>query len=145
MFNDRDDAARQLAARLANHKGQNPLILAIPRGAVSMGKTLAKLLDGELDVVLVRKLRAPHSPETAIGSVDEHGWTYLSPHAALMGADPDHIAREKHTQLQTLQARRKRYSPIRPPISPSARVVIVVDDGLATGATMTTVWPPAPP
>ena len=136
MFNNRDDAARQLATQLADHKGLNPLILAIPRGAVAMGKTLAKLLDGELDVVLVRKLRAPHSPETAIGSVDEHGWTYLSPHAASMGADPDHIAREKHTQLQTLHARRKQYSPIRPPIDPSGRVVIVVDDGLATGATM---------
>ncbi len=136
MFSDRDDAAHQLADRLADHKGRNPLILAIPRGAVPMGITLARLLGGEVDVVLVRKLRAPYSPEVAIGSVDESGWSYIAPHAASMGADPDYIAAEKHLQLQTLRARRAQYSPLRPPIDPRGRVVIVIDDGLATGATM---------
>lgn len=136
MFQDRDDAARRLATALAAYQGQNPLILAIPRGAVPMGKTLADLLGGELDVVLVRKLRAPYESEVAIGAVDEAGWSYVAPYAAEVGADQDYIAEEKHRQLETLRSRRVQYSPIRPPIDPAGRIVIVVDDGLATGATM---------
>lgn len=136
MFKDREDAARQLATRLAAYRGQHPLILAIPRGAVPMGKVLAELLQGDMDVVLVRKLRAPYQPEVAIGSVDESGWSYIAPYAASIGADQDYIAAEKHEQLQTLRSRRVQYSPIRAPIAPEGRTVIVVDDGLATGATM---------
>lgn len=136
MFKDREDAARQLATQLAAYRGQHPLILAIPRGAVPMGKVLAELLQGDMDVVLVRKLRAPYQPEVAIGSVDESGWSYIAPYAASVGADQDYIAAEKHEQLQTIHSRRVQYSPIRAPIDPEGRTVIVVDDGLATGATM---------
>ena len=136
MFQDREDAARQLATRLASYRGQHPLILAIPRGAVPMAKVLAELLQGDMDVVLVRKLRAPYQPEVAIGSVDESGWSYIAPYAASVGADQDYIAAEKHEQLQTIRSRRVQYSPIRTPIDPEGRTVIVVDDGLATGATM---------
>lgn len=136
MFQDRNDAARQLAAQLKTYRGQHPLVLAIPRGAVPMGKTIAEQLDGDFDVVLVRKLRAPYQPEVAIGSVAENGWTYIAPYAASVGADQDYIAAEKHTQMETIRSRRTQYTPIRPPIDPAGRVVIVVDDGLATGATM---------
>ena len=136
MFQDREDAARQLAARLSAYRGQNPLILAIPRGAVPMGKLLAELLGGEFDVVLVRKLRAPWQPELAIGAIDESGWSTIAPYAAEVGADQDYLAQEKHRQLDTLRWRRVRYSPLRPPIDPAGRTVIVVDDGLATGSTM---------
>ena len=87
-------------------------------------------------IVLVRKLRSPHAAEVAIGSVDESGWTYVAPHAASFGADQDYLAAEKHAQLLILQSRRAQYTPIRPPIDPAGRIVIVVDDGLATGATM---------
>lgn len=135
-FQDRRDAARQLAARLQAYRGQKPLVLAIPRGAVPMAKSLAAALQGDFDVVLVRKLRAPYQPEFAIGSVDESGWTYLAPHAASAGADPDYIAAEKHRQMEILRQRRVQYTPIRPPLDPAGRTVIVVDDGLATGATM---------
>ena len=136
MFRDREDAARQLAAKLGHLRGMNPLVLAIPRGAVPMGKILAQALDGELDVVLVRKLGAPGQPELAVGSVDESGWTYVAPHAASLGADEAWLDREKREQLATIRRRRSRYTPIRTPISPAGRVVVVVDDGLATGATM---------
>ena len=135
-FETRIDAARQLAAALAEYRGQNPLVLAIPRGAVGMAAVLAEALGGELDVVLVRKLRAPGNPELAVGAVDETGWTYVAPHAAGVGADTAHIEREKRTQLETLRARRARYTPARPPIDPAGRIAIVVDDGLATGASM---------
>lgn len=136
MFQDREDAAMQLASRLDAYRGKNPLVLAIPRGAVPMGKTLARLLEGDFDVVLVRKLRAPYEAEVAIGSVDESGWSYVAPYAAEVGAGQDYIAQEKQHQLETLRSRRRLYSPVRPPIDPAGRMVIVVDDGLATGATM---------
>lgn len=136
MFRDRSAAARSLSEALKHFAGRNPLILAIPRGAVPMGRIIADALGGELDVVLGRKLRAPHEPEVAVGSVSESGWTYLAPFAARLGADDAYIAREKAVQLATIKRRRAQYTPIRPPIDPAGRIVIVVDDGLATGATM---------
>lgn len=136
VFRDRLDAARRLAERLQAYAGQNPLVLAIPRGAVPMAQCIAQALQGDLDLVLVRKLGAPYQPEYAIGSVDESGWTYLSPHAAATGADAHYIATEKRRQLQLIRQRRAQYTPIRPPLEVARRIVIVVDDGLATGATM---------
>ncbi|MBI5658297.1 MAG: phosphoribosyltransferase [Nitrosomonadales bacterium] len=134
-FRDRDDAAHQLAEKLDSYRGQRPLVLAIPRGAVPMAGIIAKALGGEMDVVLVRKMRAPANPELAIGAVDETGWTYLADYARQM-ADEDYIEAEKNTQLEVMRERRAQYTPVRPPHDPAGRVVIVVDDGLATGATM---------
>lgn len=136
MFHDRLDAARQLATALAHHRGHQPLVLAIPRGAVPMGALLARALDGELDIVLVRKLPAPYSDEFAVGAVDESGWVYLAPHAAAAGADADHLARVRREQLAEIARRRDAYTPGRPAAPVRGRTVIVVDDGLATGATM---------
>ena len=136
MFRDRNEAASRLAEKLKEFQGKNPLILAIPRGAVPMAQIIAKKLGGEFDVVLVRKLRAPYQQEFAIGSVDESGWTYIADYAASTGASQDYIESEKQEQLRTIHKRRAQYTPIRPPINPAGRIVIVVDDGLATGATM---------
>lgn len=136
MFRDRHEAASRLAERLKLYAGKNPLILAIPRGAVPMAKIIADKLEGALDVVLVRKLRAPHQPELAIGSVNESGWTFVADYAERYGADADYIELEKRLQMDTIRLRRAQYTPIRPSINPAGRVVIVVDDGLATGATM---------
>ncbi|MBU4500602.1 MAG: phosphoribosyltransferase [Gammaproteobacteria bacterium] len=136
IFANRHQAADLLAAALADYKGRHPLILAIPRGAVPMGLQLARALEGELDVVLVRKLRAPFNPEFAIGSVDESGWTYIADYAESAGGTPDYLQQEKQAQLETIRQRRAHYTPLRPPIDPAGRIVIVVDDGLATGATM---------
>ena len=136
VFANRHQAANRLAEALAAYKGQHPLILAIPRGAVPMGQQLAKALDGELDVVLVRKLRAPFNPEFALGSIDESGWSYIADYAESAGGTPAYLEQEKQAQLATIRQRRAQYTPLRPLIDPAGRVVIVVDDGLATGATM---------
>lgn len=136
MFVDRVDAAQRLAKALAPYRGQHPLVLAIPRGSVPMGKIIAAALDGELDVVLVRKLRAPFSPEFAVGAIDESGRVYVAPDARAAGADEAYLAGERETQLALLRQRRAQYTPARAPIDPAARVAIVIDDGLATGATM---------
>ena len=136
QFESRIDAARRLAQALASYKGRNPLVLAIPRGAVEMGRVLADELEGELDVVLVRKLGAPFSAEFAVGAIDETGWAYIADHARSAGADEAYLEREQRAQLEILRRRRAQYTPHRPPIDPKGRIAIVVDDGLATGATM---------
>jgi len=136
IFRDRNDAALRLADELERYRGRNPLILAIPRGAVPMGEILAEQLEGDLDVVLVRKLRAPFNPEFAIGAVSESGWKDVADYAARSGADEDYLRQEVATQLATLSARRAQLRGIAEAIDPAGRIVIVVDDGLATGYTM---------
>lgn len=135
-FRDRADAAVQLAGALRAYHGKNALVLAIPRGAVPMGRVLAAELGGELDIVLVRKLRAPDSPELAVGAIDESGWTYVADYARSVGADDAYLGEEKRRQLETLRSRRAQYTPQRPSLDAAGRIAIVVDDGLATGATM---------
>lgn len=136
FFHDRSQAAQQLVKALAAYRGKNPLVLAIPRGAVPMGRIIADALAGELDVVLVRKLSMSANPEFAVGSVDESGWTYVAEYAAAAGATAAYLEEEKQRQLATIRRRRAEYTPLHPPIDPAGRIVIVVDDGLATGATM---------
>jgi len=136
VFASRLDAGRQLAKALGAYRGRHALVLAIPRGAVPMGAEVAAALEAELDVVLVRKLGAPGGPEFAVGAVDESGWTYIADYAAEVGADAAYLAREKAAQLELLRRRRARYTPARAPIDPRGRVAIVVDDGIATGASM---------
>ena len=135
-FLDRLDAAQKLAARLHAYKGVNPLVLGIPRGAVPMAQFIAAELGGEVDVVLVRKLRAPGNPEFAVGAIEESGWAFIAPHAREAGADDAYLEREKQAQMETIRRRRAEYTAHRPRIDPGGRIVIVVDDGLATGSTM---------
>ncbi|PXY00107.1 phosphoribosyltransferase [Halomonas sp. LBP4] len=134
MFRDRLDAARQLVERLAHLRGRNPLVLAIPRGGVPMGRQLADALEGELDVVLVRKIGAPGNPEFAIGAVSEDGSVHLGEVAR--HCHEDVLAAEVERQRELIAERRRRYTPVRAPIDPTGRIVVVVDDGSATGATM---------
>jgi putative phosphoribosyl transferase len=136
IYADRTEAASLLADALSAWRGKNPLVCAIPRGAVPMGKLIAERLGGELDVVLVRKLHAPGNPEFAVGAVDETGWTYLADYAASAGATRGYLDGEIAAELATMRRRRAQYTPVRPPLDPAGRIVIVVDDGLATGATM---------
>jgi predicted phosphoribosyltransferase len=134
-FENREHAGRLLAERLSAYKNKHVLVLGIPRGAVPMAEIIADELNGELDIVLVHKLGAPGQPELAIGAVDEAGEVLLSEYA--YDVEPAYLEAEKQAQMVVLKARRARYTPERPPIDPRGRVVIVVDDGIATGSTMT--------
>lgn len=138
IFEDRVEAGELLARALTKWRGSRPLVVAIPRGAVPMASIIAERLDGDLDVVLTRKLGAPGNPEFAIGAIDETGWTYLADYAESAGATREYVEQEVAAQLETMRRRRAQYTPARSPADPAGRVVIVVDDGLATGATMVT-------
>jgi predicted phosphoribosyltransferase len=133
-FKNRDDAANQLAARLTAYKGRNPLILGVPRGALPMARIIADALGGDLDVVLVRKLRAPGQPELAIGAVDEAGTVLTSSYFGL--ADAKYLRDEIRAELQVIRQRREMYTRARPPVDPAGRIVVIVDDGVATGSSM---------
>jgi predicted phosphoribosyltransferase len=136
IFADREEAARLLAQRLrAYYRNKNPLVLGVPRGAVPMAKIIADGLGGELDVVLVRKLGHPTQPELAIGAIDESGRVFFSDYAYEI--DEGYLEAEKTRQLEIIRQRRALHTPDRPPIDPHNRVVIIVDDGIATGSTMT--------
>ncbi len=133
MFRDRFDAGTALSRALFPKYGaSNPLVLGIPRGGIPLAKVIAQHLHGDLDVVLVRKLRHPYYPEVGIGAIGETGTMVLEPGYELKG----YVEQEVSKQTQLIQQRRRAYNPIRPPIDSSGRVVIVVDDGLATGSTM---------
>jgi predicted phosphoribosyltransferase len=133
-FRNREDAAAQLAARLDAYRGQHPLVLGVPRGAVPMARIIADALDGDLDVVLVRKLRAPFQPELAIGAVDEAGTVLEGLY--FDSAGDDYVRGEIRAQMEILRTRRQLYAGAHPPIDPAGRVVIIVDDGVATGSSM---------
>lgn len=135
-FRDRTDAASQLAERLAHYAGEHPLVLAIPRGAVPMGKIIADALDGDLDVVLAAKLPSPNNAEFAIGTVSENGWMQVAGWAGETGATPAYLELQKQLLMEKMRKRREEYAALKAPLDPQGRVVIVVDDGLATGLTM---------
>ncbi|MFV8834727.1 phosphoribosyltransferase [Aquisalimonas sp.] len=135
MFRDRIDAARQLAERLRALAPERPLILGVPRGGVPMASVIARTLGGDLDVVLVRKIPAPRNPEYAIGAVNEDGEVSASPHTIAHYGD-QYVQRAARQEAEMLRHRRAQYTPARPPLDPAGRVVVVVDDGSATGATI---------
>jgi len=101
-----------------------------------MARAIAESLDGDLDVVLVRKLGAPGNPELAVGAVSEGGDVLVAPHAARVGADDAYLEREARAQLEVIRERRRRLGAAGEPADPAGRVVIVVDDGVATGSTL---------
>ena len=134
LFRNRRHAARVLARKLSVYKNKHPLVLGIPRGAVPMAKVIADALGGDLDVVLVHKLSHLDERELAIGAIDDSGNAILTDYAAQL--DSGYLDSEKQRQLEALRQRRAQYTPLRPPFHPQGRIVIVVDDGVATGSTM---------
>jgi putative phosphoribosyl transferase len=101
-----------------------------------MAALIAEALGGDLDIVLVHKLRAQGQPELAIGAIEESGRIDIGEYARMLGMEEDYLRKEIAEQLATLRRRRALYTPARPPIDPAGRVVIIVDDGIATGSTV---------
>ena len=137
-FHDRADAGRQLAARLSAyaHRG-DVVVLALPRGGVPVASEVARALDAPLDVFVVRKLGVPGHPELAMGAIASGGVRIVSrdlvEQLGISSSAIDTIAARESIELER---REQLYRGTRPPAALADRVVIVIDDGLATGATM---------
>lgn len=139
MFSDRADAGRQLGQRLAALELYHPAIFALPRGGVPVAVEVAQKLRAPLDLILVRKIGAPGNPEVALGAIvegDEAQVVINEDIKRLSGADTAYFESAYAEQLAELERRRKRYVGDRERLSPKGRTAVVVDDGLATGATM---------
>jgi len=135
LFRDRADAGRQLAKALQPLHIEHALVLGIPRGGVPVAAEVARTLGGDLGVVVARKLRAPNQPELAIGAVAADGTAWVNlPLAREADADDDYIARETAFQSEQAREREEAFDGRRRP-SAIGRTVVIVDDGLATGAT----------
>ncbi len=139
IFRDRADAGRKLAALLQHLKGKDPVVLALPRGGVAIGREVARALGAPLDIVLVRKIGVPWQPELALGAVSDGVEPQIFIDARLqerLAIPEDFVREETARQLAELERRRRVYCADRPPAAVEGRTALVVDDGIATGATM---------
>jgi putative phosphoribosyl transferase len=138
MFRDRTDAGQQLAQALRHLPLNKPVVLALPRGGVPVAVEVAKALDAPLDLLFVRKIGAPYQPELAVAAVAEGG--VISVNEDMVDAGDTvmraYIAEDAQRQLQEIARRRQRYLGERLPLSVEGRTAIVIDDGIATGATV---------
>jgi len=141
-FRSRQEAGRLLARELARYRGERPVVLAIPRGGVVVGDALAQALGGELDIILAHKLRTPGESELALGAVSEGGQLFLNDEVVKdLGIDMPAIQQEKNRQLAEIRRRTKMFRAARPRVPLDGRIVIITDDGIATGATaQAAIW-----
>ncbi|MBV9153005.1 MAG: phosphoribosyltransferase [Alphaproteobacteria bacterium] len=139
LFDHRRDAGRRLAAALAGYRQSRPIVLALPRGGVPVGFEVAKALAAPLDVLLVRKIGAPGHEELGLGAiVDGHDPQLVLNEDVVraVAPPPGYIEAETERQLAEIERRRQHYVGDRPLVPLTDRVVIVIDDGIATGATV---------
>lgn len=136
-FQDRRDAGQQLAERLEPYRQARPVVFAIPRGGVPVGAEVARGLNAELDVVVARKLGAPFQAELALGAVTSDGERFLNDEIiSQLGVDDAYLDQVTREQGDEARRRERRFRGGRPPAAVEGRTVLLVDDGLATGATM---------
>lgn len=135
IFKNRSDAGQRLAIALARYAPERPLVLALPRGGVPVAYEVARALDAPLDVFIARKLGAPLQPEFAIGAVAEGGVVIVDPTAEEVGVDAQRLARAIAREQAEIATRVERFRGGRPLGDVRGRTVIVIDDGIATGAT----------
>jgi len=135
MFKNRKEAGKKLAEALEKYRGENPLILAIPRGGVEVGLQVAKKLDSDFSLIIARKLSLPDNPETGFGAVAENGSTFIleDAHYRLSG---ETIERIKEEQIDEIKRRIKVLRGGNPLPEIEGRTVILIDDGIAMGSTM---------
>ena len=136
-FADRRDAGRRLAEQLLRYRGGGTLVLAIPRGGVVIGLEVAEALGCQLDIITPRKLKDPEEPELAIGAVTPDGSAYLNEDViSVRRVSAEYIVGEKAREQKEALRRLSEYRGSRPYPSLAGKTVIIVDDGIATGATM---------
>jgi len=138
-FTDRIEAGRQLAKALRHYKAQQPVVLALPRGGVPVGAEIASALDAPLDLILVRKIGVPFQPELAMGAIvdGEKPITVRNEEVIkLTGVKEREFNAIRDEELAEIERRRKRYLGDRPHPPVAGRTTIIVDDGIATGATI---------
>ncbi|MCH7601128.1 MAG: phosphoribosyltransferase [Planctomycetes bacterium] len=139
MFRDREDAGQQLAERLLHLRDVNPLIFGLPRGGVVIAAQVAAALCAPLDVLVVRKLGAPGRPELALGAItvgDDPHLTLNQDLIDLISVSDEYLQMEMDTQREEVKRRNDRYRQGRPALSVEGRTTIIIDDGIATGATV---------
>lgn len=139
LFADREEAGKRLAERLGRFKDRKPVVLALPRGGVPVGFAIARALAAPLDVVLVRKIGAPGQEELAVGAVADGDHPELVTDESLAGylsVSPAYLEAAKAAALREIERRRRAYRGDREPVPVAGCTAIVVDDGIATGATM---------
>jgi putative phosphoribosyl transferase len=135
VFSDRHDAGRRLAGALVHLRDRRPFVLAVPRGGVVVGAEVADALSAPMDVVVPRKLRSPFNPELAIGAVAEGGAVVVDQETAF-GVDQAYLDGEVSAQRHEIARRVQVYRKGRPLPDLTGWTAIVVDDGIATGATL---------
>ena len=136
-FADRREAGRVLADALRRYAGRDVLVLGIPRGGVPVADEVARALNADLDVLVARKLGAPDQPELAIGAVTANGGEFINEEIVRnLGVTDEYIRRVRDDQMTEARRREARFRGKRSRERVRGRIVLVVDDGLATGATM---------
>jgi putative phosphoribosyl transferase len=139
VFRDRAEAGQRLGAALHRFIALSPVVLALPRGGVVVGAEVARALRAPLDIVVVRKLGAPRHSELAIGAVADVGGPRVLLDEGLvrrLGVDREYLEREVEEQVAEIHRREATYRGDRPPLAVEGRVVILVDDGIATGSSV---------
>jgi putative phosphoribosyl transferase len=136
-FGGRVEAGRLLAQQLQEYRGQKAVVLGIPRGGVIIAQQIAIELEADFDIVLSHKLGAPGNPELAIGAICEDGKLFIDERtSSYVGADENYIRQEKARQLKEISRRVELYRKVLAKLSLKSRIIIITDDGVATGATM---------
>ncbi len=137
LFADRDEAGRRLAAALERFRDRAPIVVALPRGGVPVASEVARLLEAPLDILLVRKVGAPFQPEYAVGAIAEGGFHLIRrDEVELTGISEEELNAVVAAESAELERRREAYRGDREPLPLEGRTVILVDDGIATGATV---------
>jgi putative phosphoribosyl transferase len=137
LFKNREEAGKKLAKALVQFKGNDAVVLGIPRGGVVVANEVARVLEAPLDIVVTRKIEAPGEPEYGLGAVTQEGDVIMDAKAAQsMGASSEYIEGQVRKKREEVRERMERLRPESPYPQLESKVVIIVDDGIATGSSM---------